>query len=111
MGLWFGMFKRIEEYATSPCRDCGVDTLPVHVPYRAEYYMVHNHIWEAAGMFGMDSGYLCIGCLENRLGRMVSREDFTDCRVNDLSYSNNIRFAWTFRSKRLISRLKTHEKG
>jgi hypothetical protein len=37
--------------------------------------MVRNAIWKAAGM-APDGGYLCIGCLEARLGRKLSARDF-----------------------------------
>jgi hypothetical protein len=44
-----------------------------------EDFMVHDEIWAAAGM---DRGYLCVGCLEARLGRELTRADFTDVPVN-----------------------------
>ena len=54
-----------------PCADCGFDTIVV------EYYMVHDHVWAAAGMGpDEDSGFLCIGCLERRLGRPLIGGDF-----------------------------------
>lgn len=76
------------------CIDCGVDTSSANGIM--EYYMVHNHIWlkvnpDSAGM-------LCIGCLENRLGRTLTGKDFTDARVN-----------WhlqMYHSDRLTNRLK-----
>lgn len=64
--------------------------------------MVHGGVWADAGM-GHD-GYLCIGCLERRLGRKLHRADFTSASVNDLALSN-IRYAWSWRSARLIDRL------
>ena len=45
-----------------------------------EYYMVAGEVRDAAGM---DSGYLCIGCLEERLGWRLGPWDFTDATVND----------------------------
>ena len=55
----------------------------------SEAYIVHNHVWEAAGMepgtpnfsgksgmIGDYSGCLCIGCLEKRLGRRLQPYDF-----------------------------------
>jgi hypothetical protein len=56
------------------CVDCGMYT-------RDEYYMVRKAVWEESGMerYG---GMLCIGCLENRLGRMLNSEDFTDAPIN-----------------------------
>ena len=45
--------------------------------------MVHNSVWAKAGM-DRDGGYLCIGCLERRLGRMLRPRDFTSAPINDL---------------------------
>jgi hypothetical protein len=46
--------------------------------------MVHDHVWQAAGMPAEPAlaAYLCIGCLENRLGRELTGADFTDADVN-----------------------------
>ena len=81
------------------CIDCGVDTTPDTflkrggrrpIWYRWEWYMVHDEIWVQAGMphrkfetgYGT-SGFLCIGCLETRIGRKLRRADFTSARIND----------------------------
>jgi hypothetical protein len=63
-----------------------------------EYYFIHTPTWLAAT--GSKNGMLCIGCLENRLGRELTSRDFTDAMINQLGY--NIP-----RSQRLISRLTT----
>ena len=85
----------------SICVDCGIDTIP-HTGKRGclqkgrcEWYMVHKAVWAKAGMehYG---GYLCIGCLERRLGRMLRPRDFTDAWIND-------RHTW--QTERLVSRL------
>lgn len=57
------------------CMDCGVDTSKTH-----EYYMVHDEIWLFVNPG--DYGMLCIGCLEERLGRELTPYDFTDAPVN-----------------------------
>lgn len=83
------------------CIDCGFDTSPgnlgraeaeqraaaqvaggkrkwslkVRVDTRSETYIVHDHIWMAAGMEPW-GGCLCIGCLERRIGRRLTPEDF-----------------------------------
>jgi hypothetical protein len=44
---------------------------------RSETYIVHDHIWKAAGMGDWD-GCLCIGCLEKRIGRRLTPNDFAD---------------------------------
>jgi hypothetical protein len=69
----------------SPCADCQVNTAPCsgcrgcrHAG-RWEHYMVTDAIWQEAGM---KSGYLCIGCLELRLGRCLVAADFTAAPVN-----------------------------
>jgi len=41
--------------------------------------MVRNEVWAIAGA----EGFLCIECLERRLGRRLQRDDFTSSRVND----------------------------
>jgi hypothetical protein len=65
---------------TSECVDCRRNAVQL-----GEWYMVHDDVWKAAGMetFG---GALCIGCLEERLGRHQTADDFKDVPLNDLSY-------------------------
>jgi hypothetical protein len=47
------------------CNDCGVNVLT-----SGEFYMLHPEIWQ--GQLGLGwSDNLCIGCLEQRLGRRV----------------------------------------
>jgi hypothetical protein len=50
--------------------------LPWTISAQTEMYIVHNHVWRAAGMAEGYSGVLCIGCLENRLGRRLIPDDF-----------------------------------
>jgi hypothetical protein len=76
------------------CIDCGADTAPgnpsraeverayaaghrVNFRYdlQSEVYMVHPHVWAAAGMRPW-GGCLCVGCLERRLGRKLIPDDF-----------------------------------
>jgi hypothetical protein len=86
---------------STACLDCGRETLPTG-PGTAEYYMVHDHVWEAA--HAPEHGYLCIGCLEARLGRQLHRLDFTSAQINDLSYRRPDK-AWWWRSNHLRDRL------
>ena len=81
------------------CRDCSADTTPCagedahrrttpanlrcRHKGRWEHYMVRDSVWKAAGMPAMRgiqplgaSGFLCIGCLERRLGRELKPRDF-----------------------------------
>jgi hypothetical protein len=90
--------------ANCPCHDCGRDTLPTDWGSRAEWYMVHDHVWAAAGMDGMDSGFLCIGCLEARLGRRLTPGDFIAAKLHDLSIADDD-YAWSYRTPRLLARL------
>lgn len=71
--------------SSAHCIDCGVHTVQI-----GEYYNVHDRIWEESG--GED-GLLCIGCLENRLGRMLVPDDFGYCLINwDPLYFRSARF-------------------
>jgi hypothetical protein len=53
------------------------DNWPVYcrINQESEVYTVHDAVWDAAGIepFG---GCLCIGCLEQRLGRKLKPWDF-----------------------------------
>jgi hypothetical protein len=58
------------------CHDCDVDLMP-HDPdgwpvEGWERYMVHDEVWKTAG----GEGWLCIGCLEQRLDRPLEPRDF-----------------------------------
>jgi hypothetical protein len=71
------------------CADCGTDTAPCtgkrgcRHKGRWEYYAVHDAIWAEAGM-KENGGYLCIGCLEARLGRTLTPADFkTGALISD----------------------------
>jgi hypothetical protein len=94
-----------------PCKDCGFDTLPLQWPGGAEWYMVTDEVWTNAGMgpakiIGLDvRDLLCIGCLEIRLQRKLTPADFKDVPLNDLRVHRTTRFAWSFRTERLINRL------
>jgi hypothetical protein len=57
------------------CLDCKVNTLHID-----EYYMLTDEVWEAA--CPKRSGMLCIGCAEDRLGRRLTADDFTDAPLN-----------------------------
>ena len=79
------------------CIDCGVDTTPCtrkrgcRHKGRWEHFMVHEDVWAAAGMPPMtvrpygetDNDFLCIACLEARLGRRLTPRDFTAAPIND----------------------------
>jgi hypothetical protein len=63
------------------CDDCGLNTQEI-----GEQYMLHNSVWTAAT--GVSHkwmamiGFLCIGCIERRLGRQLTKADFSDVDIN-----------------------------
>lgn len=42
--------------------------------------MVHDEVWSSA--FTKKRGMLCIGCLESRRGKLLTKDDFTGCPLN-----------------------------
>lgn len=64
---------RCESTARS-CKDCGFDTMAGN-----EYYMVKDEVWAAAGM---TRGFLCVGCLEARVGTLSSEHFRMDLPIN-----------------------------
>ncbi|HWZ38252.1 MAG TPA: hypothetical protein VNY08_08135 [Bradyrhizobium sp.] len=109
---------------TWKCIDCGFDTAPgclgreqmeqafalkdsigLHITGQSEVYMVKPKVWKAAGMnagqggFGDqdgDSGCLCIGCLEKRIGRRLTPKDFSrNHEFNDFPGSVRLISRWT----------------
>jgi len=59
------------------CRDCGVDTIDRGA---WNYYMVHNDLWDVAGV---NRDMLCLGCFAHRLGRPLEASDFTLAPINN----------------------------
>jgi hypothetical protein len=53
------------------CVDCGKCTSS-----SGEYYMVRDEIWAASGLGPID-GMLCLRCLERRIERELTLDDFT----------------------------------
>lgn len=82
-----GKFTPRRHRVVAPCFDCGIDTLAIG----SNWYMVHDHVWTAAwpdtkqlnGAAKPLSEILCLRCLEQRIGRALTRSDFTDAPVND----------------------------
>lgn len=72
--------RREERRRLMLCEDCGVNTFDID-----EYYMVKDEIWFSVcdDVYGM----LCIGCLEERLGRRLTPTDFMDCKLMDWKVS------------------------
>lgn len=74
------------------CDGCGADTTPCtgrrgcRHKGRWEYYAGHDGVWEAARPWTAEGGrvrYLCVACLERRLGRTLRPDDFRDVPIND----------------------------
>lgn len=88
---------RTKPPADAPCMDCGTDTTPCrnaqncphhkrhqcrhNSPLPWEWYMIEDDLWAAIVGPGA-RGFLCIGCLERRLGRQLNRADFSHRPVN-----------------------------
>ena len=70
--------------ASFHCLDCGVDTLA-----NGEWYMLRDDVWLEANP--VDDGKLCVGCVEERLGRKLGRENFTDAPINSSGWSPRLR--------------------
>lgn len=73
------------------CADCGIDTCPDlrKKGAKTEWYMVHDWVWMAANPPRTEPCYLCIGCLEQRLGRRLTRKDFTCAAANTVLAKDN----------------------
>jgi hypothetical protein len=66
------------------CLDCGMDTRPGEpgskgIEGQCEWYSVWDYLWQEAGMQSesetlWSSGFLCVGCLEKRLGRELTAD-------------------------------------
>jgi hypothetical protein len=67
------------------CNDCGVDCAKI-----GEYYMASPEIWERTLHLGW-SDNLCIGCLEQRLGRRITPGDF--CRRPNSPWEFSLRLS------------------
>jgi len=59
------------------CMDCSVNTLHIN-----EYYMLEDDSWYGAMSAQDPEGMLCIGCVENRLGRNLRPADFARVPLN-----------------------------
>lgn len=92
-----------ENGSDTACNDCGRETLSALPGVPTEHYMVHDQLWQRAGL---ERGHLCIACLERRLGRQLTRHDFPDVALNDPSFEPTDRYAWSYRTERLKDRWK-----
>ena len=83
-----------------PCFGCGVETIPA--TGEQEYYSVRDEIWAATELPFTFGYYLCIGCLEQRIGRRLTRADFSDAPIN--APDDDV---WSLRTARLRDRLSS----
>lgn len=81
------------EYWMFYCEDCGECTNCI-----GEYFMVDDEVWYSAITARSKPDMLCIGCVELRIGRLLTKDDFSDAPLNSLPY-------WE-RSERLKTRLE-----
>ena len=94
---------------TKFCNDCGMDTEP-WPPHRGtqEQYIVKDDVWASArmprGKMREDDqaivgggGFLCVGCIEKRLGRLLTIDDFVPITLELLKGCEN--------TPRLLSRV------
>ena len=63
------------------CKDCKKC-----ISCKGEYYMVTDEVWRQAQ--SDLSGMLCLNCLENRIGRSLTFEDFPDYPINRGAFTN-----------------------
>lgn len=98
------------------CKDCSVDTTPCtgkrgcRHKGRWEYYMVDKELWKAAQM---QEGFLCIGCLEGRIGRQLRPHDFTSAPINDPEHpwdTERLRSRKNEGRETMPKRIETHTK-
>lgn len=107
--IWFRHTPRRE--GRHRCTDCRIDIAPETrhhharpgrwqpIPGQWHWYLVNDDVWAEAGMqveaWHEDggrvgsSGYLCIPCLERRLGRPLTVSDLQQSAINrpsDLDY-------------------------
>lgn len=72
------------------CTDCKVDTGKIF-----EHYFIHTELW--LSVMPSIKGMLCVGCIEQRLGRLLNALDFTDASINSAKHEP--------KSQRLMNRL------
>jgi hypothetical protein len=84
-------FRRLKQSTrilpgTALCNDCGLNTMPPGKPKRGtfEQFICRDEVWAAAGMTPgkvgnnnelVGGGFLCVGCIEIRLGRRLTIDD------------------------------------
>jgi hypothetical protein len=72
------------------CVDCDEHT-------KYEHYFVNNEVWFKEARMS-EEGMLCVGCLETRINRILTPQDFTDAHINNPKLYSM--------SNRLLSRIR-----
>ena len=68
----------MSHYDDTRCTDCSRETNHNNLEGDvAEWYMVHEVVWNFAILHN-PANFLCIGCLEKRIGRRLIPADFPD---------------------------------
>jgi hypothetical protein len=73
------------DWTLERCIDCDTLVTP-DTPMGSrdwQMYFVHQQVWADAGMDGFSAGWLCIPCLEARLGRPLTGADLTAAPINE----------------------------
>ena len=75
----FSLIPKYRYEELYPCMDCEIDT-----GYEVAYMIDHN-LWR--DILNLDRGFLCLDCLEKRLGRKLKLSDFPEeLRINTPIY-------------------------
>ena len=77
----------VEGGKPTSCDDCTIDVTPYDEDGRPtegawEWYMVRDDIWQAADR-DHEPRILGVGCLEQRIGRQLTSDDFADLPLNE----------------------------
>lgn len=92
---WSRAGKHASIFDDTTCDDCGMETNHIkRDDDGAEFYMVKPAVWKAAEAAGGKANFLCVGCLEDRVGRPLRSSDFTDAPLNtapDWEYGRSAR--------------------
>ena len=57
------------------CKDCKVDVFESP----KNHYMITFYLWK---QYGVGKGFLCMDCIEHRIGHKLKKEDLLDCPLN-----------------------------
>ena len=97
------------QFNGAPCLDCRKDT----IRDLKEYYNVHDSVWQQSGV-KPHGGFLCIGCLEKRIGRQLDFRDFGDVPINAYPASDRLsqrRGIWSNSRRSMLFESDNHASG